>query len=237
MFANFERLKESDMKKLALIITTLLLSVSVFAQEDVTKFLGIPVDGFKPEMIKKLKAKGYTEHPYKADVLVGEFNGADVEVSVVTDNNKVYRIFLEDRYSLGEADIKIRFNTLCRQFENNAKYATLGEYTIPDTENISYEMSVNKKRYEAAFYQKPEKLDTLAMQAAIFEKIRAKYTQDQIANPTEEITEDLLKMAFDYSYQIMTSKFVWFMIVEDGSRYKILMFYDNKHNQANGEDL
>ena len=45
------------MKKLALIITTLLLSVSVFAQEDVTKFLGIPVDGFKPEMIKKLKEK------------------------------------------------------------------------------------------------------------------------------------------------------------------------------------
>ena len=101
------------MKKLALIITTLLFSVSVFAQEDVTKFLGIPIDGFKPEMIKKLKAKGFVEHPYSSDVLVGEFNGRDVEVSVVTNNNKVYRIFLRDRYASSETDIKIRFNTLC----------------------------------------------------------------------------------------------------------------------------
>ena len=48
--------------------------MSAFAQEDVTKFLGIPVDGFKPEMIRKLKAKGFVEHPYRTDELVGEFN-------------------------------------------------------------------------------------------------------------------------------------------------------------------
>ena len=36
----------------------LIVSTTVFAQKEVTKFLGIPVDGFKSEMIQKLKAKG-----------------------------------------------------------------------------------------------------------------------------------------------------------------------------------
>ena len=126
------------MKKLALIITSLLLSVSVFAQKDVTKFLGIPVDGFKPEMIKKLKAKGYTEHFYKPDVLVGEFNGRDVEVSVVTNNNKVYRIFVQDAYTVDEYNIKIRYNTLCEQFENNKRYISMAieGQSIPEDEDI-----------------------------------------------------------------------------------------------------
>ena len=42
-------------------IVALLLSAIVFAQpKSVTKFLGIPVDGSKAEMIQKLKDKGYT---------------------------------------------------------------------------------------------------------------------------------------------------------------------------------
>lgn len=225
------------MKKLALIITTLLFSVYVFAQEDVTKFLGIPIDGFKPEMIKKLKAKGFVEHPYLSDVLVGEFNGRDVEVSVGTNNNKVYRIFLRDRYASSETDIKIRFNTLCRQFEGNKKYLSLSEQTIPEDEDISYEMTVNKKRYEAGFYQVPESLDTAALQSQILPKIMEEFTQEQLANPSEELQAKILEKAFMYTLQIVENKTVWFMIDNSGGSYRILMYYDNKLNQANGEDL
>lgn len=224
------------MKKLALIITTLLFSVSAFAQEDVTKFLGIPVDGFKPEMIRKLKAKGFVEHPYLSDVLVGEFNGRDVEVSVGTNNNKVYRIFLRDRYASSETDIKIRFNTLCRQFEDNKKYLSLSEQTIPEDEDISYEMTVNKKRYEAGFYQMPEALDTAAIQQQILPKIMEEFSQEELANPTEEIQAKILEKAFMYTLELVEKKTVWFMISNDGG-YRILMYYDNKLNQANGEDL
>lgn len=41
------------------VLATLLLifSVSLYAQKDVTQFLGIPVDGSKSEMIKNLKQK------------------------------------------------------------------------------------------------------------------------------------------------------------------------------------
>ena len=34
------------------------------------------------------RAKGYTSSPLDKDVLVGEFNGADVNIHVVTNNNK-----------------------------------------------------------------------------------------------------------------------------------------------------
>ena len=33
------------------------------------------------------------------------------------------------------------------------------------------------------------------------------------------------------------NRVVWFMIDEQYGEYRILMYYDNKKNQANGEDL
>lgn len=227
------------MKKLALIITSLLLSVSVFAQEDVTKFLGIPVDGFKPEMIKKLKAKGYTEHFYKPDVLVGEFNGRDVEVSVVTNNNKVYRIFVQDAYTVDEYNIKIRYNTLCEQFENNKRYISMAieGQSIPEDEDISNQMLYEDKRYEALYFQVPEQVDTTYVQSKLQERLLAKYAEEELANPTTEMLEESLKAAFDIAFEIYEKKSVWFTINREGNRYRILMYYDNKYNEANGEDL
>ena len=50
-------------KKSNLIVWFLMLLIfpmASYAQKDVTQFLDIPVDGYKPEMIEKLKSKGYT---------------------------------------------------------------------------------------------------------------------------------------------------------------------------------
>ena len=44
-------------------------------------------------------------------MLEGEFNGRPVYVSVVTNNNMVYRIFIQDQMTMNETEIKIRFNT------------------------------------------------------------------------------------------------------------------------------
>ena len=112
------------MKKLLCVTIALLCTATMQAQEeekDVTKFLGIPVDGYKPAMIEKLKAKGFRSIP-NADLLEGEFNGTDVLLSIVTNNNKVWRIMLTDKnFTRNVTDIKIRFNQLCKQFENNPK--------------------------------------------------------------------------------------------------------------------
>ena len=96
-----------------LIFLLLFVSLATSAQKDVTKFLGIPVDRYKAEMKKKLIAKGFT-YDAKNDMYKGEFNGRDVNVYVVTNNNKVWRIMICDKIPCGEGDIKISFNNLCR---------------------------------------------------------------------------------------------------------------------------
>lgn len=97
------------MKKILSLLILLLLTCTIQAQKDVTTFLGIPVDGFKSEMRKKLIAKGF-EPVTDQEFLKGEFNGTDVHVYIATNNNKVYRIMLCDANTQDEADIKIRFN-------------------------------------------------------------------------------------------------------------------------------
>ena len=142
------------MKMILFLSFLFMTAISTFAQNDVTTFLGIPVDGFKSEMKKKLIAKGFTPKKVGSEeFLEGEFNGTEVRVFIVTNNNKVYRIALSDVATQNATDIRIRFNRLVRQFENNKRYVSLDNYTLPDDEDIAFEMSVHDKIYEAVFCQ------------------------------------------------------------------------------------
>ena len=197
------------MRKFLTLLAMIAISASVFAQKEVTKFMGIPVDGSPTEMIKKLKAKGFTtdEDAMQAvkrglidldgpEVLIGRFNGERVRVFLGVETNKVWRICLRDKNTRDETQIKIRFNTLVRQFEGNGKYVPyFDEQTIADDEDISYQMTVNKKQYEAIFAQKGE-------DGTIDEK-----------------------------------RVVWFRISQRSEGYYIYMYYDNKYNEADGSDL
>lgn len=226
------------MKKILTVIVITVFSLSVYAQKDVTKFLGIPVDGTKAEMIQKLKEKGFTPIAYNKEVLEGEFNGHDVHVHVGTNGNKVYRIMVADANSTNESNIKIRFNTLCKQFKKNAKYISLEDFTIPDDENISTQMTLYNKRFQAAFYQQPEMLDTAFVQQELLSKLQRLYTPEQLKNPTEEIKAKSQELAIEVAIELYQKKSVWFMISKDGyDEYSILMFYDNEYNHADGEDL
>ena len=196
------------MRKFLTLLAMIAISASVFAQKEVTKFMGIPVDGSPTEMIKKLKAKGFTtdEDAMQVvkrglidwdgpEVLTGRFNGEKVLLGLLVEQNKVWRICISDKNTRDETQIKIRFNTLVRQFENNDKYVYFYEQTIADDEDISYQMTVNKKQYEAVFGQKGE-----------------------------DGTVDEKRM-------------VWFKISQLSDGYRIDMFYENKYNQADGSDL
>lgn len=189
------------MKKLLSILTMLVLSISMYAQREVTKFLGIPVDGTKSEMIRKLKAKGFKVISYKDGDLTGKFNGKEVLLNVQVNNNKVWRIGIADVYASDESQIKIRFNKLCQQFSNSPKYYTMKDvdYTLSDNLNIGFELLMHKQ-IEASFFQKPSKIDD---------------------------NDDFSK------------RVVWFTILNDMEygKYQILMFYENRYNAANGEDL
>ena len=135
------------MKNALLSLVLCCISIVGMAQTDVTKFLGIPVDGNKSDMMRKLKSKGFTQSPYDKGVLTGKFNGMDVYVYIATNNDKVCRIMVCDVNAMDEASIKVRFNVLCEQFKNNSKYYSLSEEDpkLKEDENISYEMTVNKK--------------------------------------------------------------------------------------------
>lgn len=192
------------MKKFFITALLLLAVMAVSAQKEVTEFMGIPVDGTKSEMIKKLEAKGFTKKPYEENALSGEFNGKNVDVHVVTNGNKVCRIMVDYVRGLDEGDVKVEFNVLCRQFKNNKKYVVNLAEELSDEEKISYEMTIHHKRYEASFLQLP--------------------------------TGRGLSELEDADLEEMENRLVWFMIHRDGS-YKILIFYDNEYNKANGEDL
>lgn len=229
------------MKRILVLGMALILSIAVFGQKTVTQFMGTPIDGTKSAMIQKLKAKGFT---YNAndDELSGEFNGKNVNIRVVTNNNKVYRIFVTDAVGSTEGNIKVNFNRLCNQFAKNDKYVpqnVFGEYEIGDDEDISYEMTVNNKRYQAAYYQISEAdKDTTGFTQWALEKVMAKYTEEERQNLTEEEAQRfMIELLMDYINEKVSHKSVWFMITERFGRYYINIFYDNELNQANGEDL
>ena len=77
---------------------------------------------------------------------------------------------LGDKNTVDEAQIKIRFNNLVSQFENNKRYTSLDKFTLSDEEDISYEMTVHNKSYEALFFQVPnmENMEMMVMKPVWF---------------------------------------------------------------------
>lgn len=176
------------------------------AQRDVTKFMGIPIDGTYQEMEKKLVEKGfkvgrYDPSGHREDYLFGMFNDKFVNLYIVTYKQKVYRIVVryETRYSDCVA-IKGMFNELCWQFENNPKYKTdEPNQRLPTNYNVEYEMNINKQRPECYFYQ--------------------------ISNTTKKI--DFNKCVWFMIHQEEH---------DNKTYYGIIMFYDNLYNYPNGGD-
>ena len=146
---------------LATFLFVLMTIVAIAQNSNTIKFLDIPVDGTKKEMISKLQAKGYEYDAY-SDGLFGEFNGTDVIIFIHTVNNRVWRIcIVDENIDNDEANIKIRYNNLFKQLSNNGKYKVHEGSTLGEKEDISYEMTVHKKRYDAYFYLKDKSIHGL----------------------------------------------------------------------------
>lgn len=225
------------MKRIFIMMIAMTISFAAFAQnKDVTTFLGIPVDGTASSMKQKLVSKGFV--PKKVgtnEFLEGEFNGTDVHVWIATNNNKVYRIMLCDKNTVDEAQIKIRFNNLVKQFENNKRYHAFADYSLSDKEDISYEMGINNKEYVAYYLQDP---DFENIDAKIQTAIEEKYSAEELKNPSETVKNDIKDITNKIlGYHFM--KRVWFCIerYRYNGEYYISMYYDNEYNKANGEDL
>lgn len=264
---EMRNLNYKTMRKIAFTLL-MLLTLSLNAQEiEVTRFLGIPVDGSKSEMISKIKQKGYTYNT-QHDCLEGEFNGRDVIVRVVTNKDKVYRVYVCDKKSVSEAEIKIRFNNLVYQFELNRNYhSSDSSQCIKENERISYQMTVNNKYYDACFYQKSDN-DIVVPQGLLhnMDSLQYENSHEEVHNAVVEIFEmvgdnkykevylpaikdmseqevfefdkmTLSMMAYLVESMQWINRKVWFRIYEDYGKYYIGIYYDNVYNAPNGQDL
>ncbi len=221
------------MEKLA--ISIVLSTISILnRQKDVTRFLEIPIDGEKLEVVNKLKEKGFV--PCQGDdILEGKFKGSDVYLYIATnDKDEVCRIIVRDKNFVGEEEIKERFNTLCNKFKYSSHYISFMNFDIPRGENISNEISENKKEYRAIFFQTLQKTDILKINS----EIKSKITEICIEKGERTILEkECNNFLIKYLLGLLLKKSVKIAISELNGEYYITMYYDNGYNKANGEDL
>ena len=230
------------MKKFLSVLFVVFLSafsLNLNAQENVgvAKFLGIPVDGSKSAMIAKLQRKGFTYNRVY-DCLKGEFNGKSVELHVVTNRNKVWRIAVFGP-SQSETDVKISYNQLVNSFLAKDNYLCIDTGYVEEDEYIS-----SNKRIESSFCQLHDGIN----KEMFFDKQEIlkhlhDIGNDSLANQLNTIPDDKFQELMSFIVPLSLSKDpsqVWFMISETYdvyTPYRILLFYDNRRNNRDGEDL
>lgn len=145
------------MKKHFLSIARLKANFKIGGKET-TRFLGIRVDGDKASITRKLMKKGFRPKTHSiSGALVGCFNDMNVEIHIITNYEKVWRLAI----TLAETDdinnLRNTFNNLCDQFAENPRYITKNgsDFRIDNDVDIIHEMNDYHRRFEAVFYQKP----------------------------------------------------------------------------------
>ncbi len=153
------------MKKSIFTLLLFLIAIVTFGQNSNSgplKFLGIPIDGTKTKFVSKLKSKGFTYNSLLKNY-EGQFNGKTVDVYIHTNHNIVDRVYVAFPCTTKE-DVRVDFNKLLNQLKDNRKYRSFWvNNEIPEDEDISYEISVNNKRYQAIFSYFDEDRDKLEL--------------------------------------------------------------------------
>ena len=230
-------------KLLSFIIGILIMCSTVFGQSESTlKFLGIPVDGSKSEMVKALKAKGF-EYDSESGFLIGDFNGKKSQIAIAENHGKVYRVVIFNANTYDEGQIKVMFNNLIHQFENNDKYFYIfPNNIIPEDEDIHYEILVNKKQYIAEFMYNPlygnnELRDRLINEAVEESEEVIKNGKNIEFYSNKDNYDRLVSSVAGLKVIQMSNSSIWFKIFEHYGKYYIGLYYDNLLNAPNGEDL
>lgn len=168
------------MRKALIIVILFLFSVACLGQDSGTlKFLGIPIDGSEAQFAAKLKSKGFVYDSYY-ESYKGQFNGKDVDVYIHTNHDLVDRVYVAFPKN-SEEGIRVEFNRLLSQFNDTGKYMDLSmNQEIPSEEDISKEITVNNKRYQASFsYFDPDR-DPIGFVDGLLDKLSDFYTKEQL---------------------------------------------------------
>ncbi len=144
------------MKKIFLSAILLLSSIIIYAQRKVIEYMGIPIDGTKSEMIRKLQAKG-GEYISAFDWVEMKNGNRTSYITINTYNDKVWRLVITPFGwpTSDEAKVKAHYNDLCNMCEGPLYYPIREVLPISDEENIAYEMKVHNKKYSIACFSIP----------------------------------------------------------------------------------
>ena len=180
------------MKNTLLIAILSIFSLAAFAQnEGPIKFLGIPIDGTEAQFATKLKAKGFRYNSLY-ESYKGQFNGRTVDVYLHTNHDIVDRVYVSFPATT-EENVRQEYNQLLSQFNNTGKYADWSfNEEIPAKEDISYEMTVNNKRYQASFSYYDDNRDPYEAMEALVEIFK-----DYVSDEQKEIFKKYLAEALD----------------------------------------
>ena len=120
----------------------------------------------------------------------------DVDIYIHTNHNLVDRVYVEFPPTT-EENIRIEFNLLLSQFKNNSKYTdwSMNE-EIPETDDISYEIMVNNKRYQASFCYFDPDTDPLSFANALIDKFDGLFPAE-IISKWKESTSTFMNLSED----------------------------------------
>ena len=227
-------------KKVFVLLVAIVMSAGIVAENYPTKFLGIPIDGTKQEMIRHIQSKGFV-YNRQLDCLTGVLNGEKVVIALRTYNGRVCQVMVGELQTYSVKQIKVKFNNLMKQFNEHPNYisATLDQTYIDKREKVSREISKNGKKYAAYYMQITHDLDT-----TIWMKDMDKIAQNVVAQlaDRDSISEHEKDLAGTYIEQkAMRQQYlhniVWFQILEKQGKYSIALYYDNLYNQPLGSNL
>ena len=172
----------------------ILCILTVSAQTEHLKFMGIPITGTPIQMGEKLKAKGFI-FKEKLDedfrVYKGKFAGSNVEVSVVSSNNLVWKILVEYPKASSFSELLSDYNEMVKQFKKkyNEPYDHFEFFSKPYYEGDGYELQALKlnKCHYASFW----KLDfgTICVEMAKYGRIWIGY-EDKLNVKAKEVKEE-----------------------------------------------
>lgn len=198
---------------------------------DVLKFLGIPIDGSKEQMYNRLKEKGFSGYSWD-EYLEGIFNGENVRVYIGTNHGIVDRIKVIYP-STDKRITKVKYNTLLSRFGRNSKYTELRENReISEKEGVAYEIVFEDKIYDAMYFVLRQGVDATSWKEDFNREYKLRYKR-----PLSELTqEEVEEVLFCLPQRIpdAVSGVVWFTLQ---SSNQIVLYYDNFKNRPRGEDL
>ncbi len=135
-------------------MTTDTVSVQQSAQQNVTTFMGIPVEGEEKAMRSKLQAKGFSESD--KDILKGEVEGKQCFLLIKTNKDSVSQLIVVEEDTISNVKAAVdKFNALIETYRNDEKRYAEYEYNypIPDRDEETNKSHINDGYYYAEFFQ------------------------------------------------------------------------------------